>query len=157
MPPDGVGGETARPEGPLSHKIIRPALSGRVLLSLLPVWPAIDLFRTPQQRLVDLFLVVSLSFFAIYLWRLHLYADKIVVSYRGGLRSFDARTSEIAAMAFSSPVPANLSFLAVDGSPLLKVPIAMTLPARQLMELADYLNIPVFGQPLAWLPRGKRR
>ncbi len=88
---------------------------------------------------------VFLSAFAIYLWRLHIYADENIVAYRGGARSFEITRSEIAEMAFSTPLPLHCAFLDVDGRSLLDVPIAAVLPRRRLLQLAEYLQVSVRG------------
>jgi hypothetical protein len=124
---------------------VRPALSGRLLVSALAIAPIGDLLINPNQIAADIVVSVVCAFFAIYLWRLHIYADADVVAYRGGARSFEAKRTDIVAMALSRPLPLNCAFLGANDAVLLSVPIAGVLPRRDLLRLAQYLHVPVRG------------
>lgn len=125
--------------------IVRPALSGRLLVSALAIAPIADLLINPHQIAADIVVSAVCTFVAIYLWRLHIYADADVVAYRGGTRSFEAKRTDIVAMALSRPLPLNFAFLGANDEVLISVPIAVLLPRRDLLRLAQYLHVPVRG------------
>src|SRR5207247_11312198 len=93
---------------------VRPALSGRLLMSALAILPIAFIVANPDLAIVDVCAALIIAFFAIQLWRLHIYADTDVVAFRGGLNPQEVRRVEIAAIAFSTPLQLNVAFLRAD-------------------------------------------
>ncbi len=122
---------------------VRPALSGRLLMSALAILPIVSIVANPDLAIVDVGVAVIIAFFAVALWRLHIYADTDVVAFRGGLNPQEVRRAQIAAIAFSTPLPLNVAFLGADGNVLLNVPIGATLPRGELVKLSAYLQVPL--------------
>jgi len=116
-----------------------------LLVSALAIAPIADMLIDRRQIATDVVVSVVCAFIAIYLWRLHIYADADVVAYRGGARSFEAKRTDIVAMALSTPLPLNCAFLGANDAVLISVPIAAVLPRRDLLKLAQYLQVPVRG------------
>jgi len=123
--------------------IVRPALSGRLLMSGLVLLPIVFIAGNPDLAVVGVAATLIIAFFAIQLWRLHVYADANVVAFRGGPYQREVRRAQIAAIAVSSPLPLNVAFLGADGNVLLNVPIGATLPRRELIKLSEYLQVPL--------------
>src|SRR5713226_9438600 len=66
---------------------VRPALSGRLLMSALAILPIVSIVVNPDLAIVDVGVAVIIAFLAIALWRLHIYPNTDVVSCRGGLNT----------------------------------------------------------------------
>src|SRR6266851_362398 len=64
--------------------IVRLALSGRLLMSGLVLLPIVFIAGNPDLAVVGVAATLIIAFFAIQLWRLHVYADANVVALRGG-------------------------------------------------------------------------
>jgi len=112
-------------------------------MSGLTLLPIVFIAGNPDLAVVGVAATLIIAFFAIQLWRLHVYADAKVVAFRGGPNQREVRRAQIAAIAVSSPLPLNVAFLGADGNVLLNVPIGATLPRRELIKLSEYLQVPL--------------
>ena len=121
--------------------VLRPPLSGRLLVTGFIIWPIFEFWKSPDIWAWNLATALFIAFLSISLWRIHVYCDDTTVAFRPGRGSRNIRRDAVAAVALSPATIGGFAFLDSSGSILLSVPGAWR--SRDVRRMTEWLGVPV--------------
>jgi len=137
----------ARPSGDTAKEVgrvfvLRPPLSGRLLVTSLILWPMLEFWKAPDLTLWFIVITLFLGILSISLWRVHIYCDDSTVAFRPGRGSRNIDRGAVVAVSLGHAATGGFAFLDSSGSALLSVPGGCWRP-RDVRRMTDWLGVPV--------------
>ena len=122
--------------------VVRPPISGRVVVTALIIWPVLELWKAPELTpwfiLIGLFLLLM----SFSLWSVRIHCDDTTVEYYSGRGSRSIRRDSVAAVALGVGPIGGCAFLGSDGLVLLTVPGGVWR-RRDLVRMVGWLEVPI--------------